>query len=190
MVEEASSGAKQNRKAKGEAWEWLKALGIAVILALLIRTFLFAPVLVSGSSMMPTLEDGERLIVSKLIYYIQSPKHGDIIVFHATEEKDYIKRVIATEGQTVEYRNDQLYIDGKPVDEPYLQQYKKEAKAAGYDVLTEDFREEKIPPGHIFVMGDNRRNSTDSRMIGPVPVNKVVGRSEFVIWPLNKMKFN
>ncbi|AMA72646.1 signal peptidase I [Aneurinibacillus thermoaerophilus] len=189
MVEETSSESTKKRKGKSEAWEWLKALGVAVVLALFIRTFLFAPFLVDGSSMMPTLENGERLIVNKLIYYIQDPKPGDIVVFHATREKDYIKRVIATEGQTVEVRNDQLYIDGKPVDESYLKQYKEEARAAGY-VLTEDFGPEKVPPGHIFVMGDNRRNSTDSRVIGPVPVKSVVGRSELIIWPLDKIRLN
>jgi len=189
MVDETSSETTKNKKGKSETWEWIKALGIAVVLALIIRTFLFAPFLVDGSSMMPTLENGERLIVSKLIYYIQEPKPGDIIVFHATKEKDYIKRVIATEGQTVEMRDDQLYIDGKPVDEPYLKQYKEQARAEGY-VLTEDFGPEKVPAGEIFVMGDNRRNSTDSRVIGPVPVENVVGRSELVIWPLNKIRLN
>jgi signal peptidase I len=189
MVEETSSESTKRKKAKNEAWEWIKALGIAVVLALIIRTFLFAPFLVDGSSMMPTLKNGERLIVNKLVYYIGKPQRGDIIVFHATKEKDYIKRVIATEGQTVEMKNDQLYIDGKAVDEPYLKQYKEEARAAGY-VLTEDFPAQKVPKGHIFVMGDNRRNSTDSRIIGPVPVDSVVGRSEFVIWPLGNIRFN
>jgi signal peptidase I len=189
MTDEASSETTKHKKGKSETWEWIKALGIAIILALIIRTFLFAPFLVDGSSMMPTLENGERLIVNKLIYYIQDPKPGDIIVFHATKEKDYIKRVIATEGQTVEMKNDQLYIDGKPVDEPYLKQYKERAKAAGY-LLTDNFGPVKVPQGDIFVMGDNRQNSTDSRIIGPVPVNTVVGRSELVIWPLNKIHFN
>ncbi|MBN6185853.1 signal peptidase I [Aneurinibacillus sp. BA2021] len=189
MVDETSSETGKRKKGKNEAWEWVKALGIAIVLALIIRTFLFAPFLVDGASMMPTLENEERLIVNKLIYYIQDPKPGDIIVFHATKEKDYIKRVIATEGQTVEVRDDQLYIDGKPVDEPYLEEYKKQAKAENY-VLTEDFGPEKVGKGEIFVMGDNRRNSTDSRVIGPVPVENVVGRSELIIWPLNKIRLN
>ncbi|CEH32016.1 signal peptidase I [Aneurinibacillus migulanus] len=189
MVDETSSEPIKKKKGKNEAWEWIKALGIAVVLALIIRTFLFAPFLVDGSSMMPTLENGERLIVNKLIYYIQDPKPGDIVVFHATKEKDYIKRVIATENQTVEMKDDQLYIDGKPVDEPYLKQYKEEAKAEGY-VLTDDFGPEKVPQGEVFVMGDNRRNSTDSRVIGPVPVKNVVGRSELIIWPLDKIRLN
>lgn len=189
MVDETSSETSKRKKGKNEAWEWIKALGIAIVLALVIRTFLFAPFLVDGASMMPTLENEERLIVNKLIYYIQEPKPGDIIVFHATKEKDYIKRVIATEGQTVEMKDDQLYIDGKPVDEPYLEEYKKQAKAENY-VLTEDFGPEKVGKGEIFVMGDNRRNSTDSRVIGPVPVKNVVGRSELIIWPLDKIRLN
>ena len=185
MTEQVS----QNGTAKNEVWEWIKALGIAIILALVIRSFLFAPFLVDGSSMMPTLENGERLIVNKLVYRLHGPEHGDIIVFHASETKDYIKRVIATEGETVEMKQDQLYINDKPVDEPYLREYKEQAKQQGY-VLTEDFPKQKIPAGHIFVMGDNRRNSQDSRMIGPVAVKEIVGRSEFVIWPLGKIRFN
>ncbi|BAU27578.1 signal peptidase I [Aneurinibacillus soli] len=185
MTEQSSP----NGEKKNEAWEWIKALGIAIILALIIRSFLFAPFLVDGSSMMPTLENGERLIVNKLVYHLNGPKRGEIVVFHASATKDYIKRVIATEGETVEMKNDQLYINDKPVDEPYLAQYKLQAKQQGYK-LTDDFPKQKIPAGHVFVMGDNRQNSQDSRIIGPVAIKEMVGRSEVVIWPYTKIRFH
>jgi signal peptidase I len=172
---------------KNEAWEWIKALGIAIALAFLIRTFLFAPFIVEGESMETTLHNGEKLVVNKAIYYLQPPQRGDIIVFHAEAKRDYIKRVIAVAGDTVEVRNDQLYINGKLVDEPYLAKNREAAKADG-EPLTGDVGPVKVPEGHIFVMGDNRRNSQDSRAIGPVNVDKVVGRAEFVFWPLSDIR--
>ncbi|HBI02583.1 MAG TPA: signal peptidase I, partial [Paenibacillaceae bacterium] len=125
-------------KKKNEVWEWIKALLIAGVLALVIRSYIFAPFLADGSSMMPTLENRERLIVNKFIYFLHTPQPGEIIVFHADAKKDYIKRVIATEGQTVEMRNDVLYIDGKGKEEPYLDRYKADARTKGI-LLTEDF---------------------------------------------------
>lgn len=174
-------------KKKNEVWEWIKALLIAGILAIVIRNFVFAPYLVEGLSMMPNLENNERLIVNKFVYFLHTPQPGEIVVFHATASKDYIKRVIATAGQTVEVRNDTLYIDGKVKEEPYLAQYRANAKAEGVP-LTDDFGPVKVPTGQIFAMGDNRRNSTDSRYIGPVDLSKVVGRADIIMWPLKKIK--
>ncbi|MEJ8544365.1 signal peptidase I [Brevibacillus borstelensis] len=179
MSEEVASS-----RTKNETWEWLKALGIAVILAFLIRTFLFAPFIVDGESMERTLHNNEKLVVNKAIYYLSQPKRGDIIVFHAEEKRDYIKRVVAVAGDTVEVKNDQLLINGKVVDEPYLEQNRKEA--AGMKIpLTDDFGPVQIGEGQIFVLGDNRLNSHDSRAIGPVPLDRVVGRAEFVFWPVS-----
>lgn len=178
----------QQEKPKNEVWEWLKALAIAVVLAFVIRSFLFAPFVVDGTSMMPTLHDRERLIVTKLIYFIQEPSRGDIIVFHATEERDYIKRVIAVGGDKIEMKADQLYINDQPVDEPYLDEFKQQALAEGYP-LTGDFGPIDVPEGEIFVMGDNRRNSKDSRAIGTVPLDTVVGRADVVFWPLTDFRF-
>ncbi|MGN7470265.1 signal peptidase I [Brevibacillus sp. SAFN-007a] len=180
MSEEVSSG----RTKKNELWEWTKALGIALILALLIRAFLFAPFIVEGESMETTLHNREKLVVNKAIYYLQEPKPGDIIVFHAEKTRDYIKRVIAVAGDTVEVKDDQLYVNGKRVEEPYLAQQKEQAKQQGEPYFTNDFPPVQIPDGHLFVMGDNRLNSHDSRAIGPVAVNTVVGRAEFTFWPI------
>ncbi|MGE7918246.1 signal peptidase I [Viridibacillus sp. NPDC093762] len=174
---------------KNSLWEWTKALFIAVGLAFIFRFFLFTPIIVEGESMMPTLESGERMIVSK----IGQPDRFDIIVFHATEDKDYIKRVIGIPGDHIEYKSDQLYINGQPHDEPYLNKYKSSLLDGG--TLTEDFTLEEytqmsvIPEGYVFVMGDNRRNSTDSRIIGLVPMNKIVGNADITIWPIDDIGF-
>lgn len=183
MSEEVTS----SRAKKNETWEWIKALGIAIILAFLIRTILFAPFIVEGESMENTLHNNEKLVVNKAIYYIEQPKRGEIIVFHAEPTRDYIKRVIAVAGDTVEVKNDQLYINGNPVAEPYLDHNREEAKRRGIP-LTEDFPPVKIPADHIFVMGDNRLNSHDSRAIGPVAVSTVVGRAEFTFWPFSDIR--
>ncbi|HJV44112.1 MAG TPA: signal peptidase I [Bacillota bacterium] len=179
----------KEEKKKNEIWEWSKALIIAVLLAFLIRTFLFAPFVVDGTSMMPNLHDRERLIVTKLVYYLEQPKRGEIVVFHATKERDYIKRVIAVGGDKIEVKNDQLYINDKPVDEPYLNEYRKQAHEQGVP-LTGDFdRPIVVPNGEIFAMGDNRRNSKDSRIIGTVKLEEVVGRADVVFWPLSAFRF-
>lgn len=172
------------------AWDWIKAIGVAVILAFVIRTYLFAPVVVDGESMLPNLKHGERLIMNKFVYLIGEPDPKDVVVFHATEEKDYIKRVIAVEGETVEMLDDQLYINGKPVAEPYLDKFKEIAKNEGRLPLTYDFGPITVPEGKIFVMGDNRQNSKDSRdpTVGPVSLEKVVGRAHFVFWPFNELR--
>lgn len=182
MSEEVASS-----RAKNETWEWLKALGIAIILAFIIRTFLFAPFIVDGESMEHTLHNNEKLVVNKAIYYLSEPKRGDIIVFHAEEKRDYIKRVVAVAGDTVEAKDDQLLINGKVVDEPYLAQNRKEA-AERKIPLTDDFGPFQIGEGQIFVLGDNRLNSHDSRAIGPVGLDRVVGRAEFVFWPFSDIR--
>ncbi|WP_102346962.1 signal peptidase I [Bacillus sp. Marseille-P3661] len=172
---------------KNEVWEWIKALGIAIILAAVIRYFLFAPIVVDGLSMMPTLHDHYRMIVNKISYKIGNPDRFDIVVFEATEDKDYIKRVIGLPGDHVAYKDDILYINGEPIDEPYLDQYKKEANGT----LTYDFTLEEVtglsevPEGHLFVLGDNRRFSKDSRIIGTISMDKIIGETNIVYWPLS-----
>ncbi len=176
------------KKEKSDLWEWIKALIIAFLLAALIRFVLFTPIVVDGESMMPTLESGERMIVNKLNYKVGDIQRFDIVVFHAPEKKDYIKRVIGVPGDTLEYKNDQLYINDKKVNETYLQDYKNQIVDGG--TLTEDFSlldytgKKIIPKGYYFVMGDNRRNSKDSRHIGLVSEEKIVGKASVVFWPI------
>jgi signal peptidase I len=174
-------------KKKNELWEWTKALLIAVALAAVIRYFLFAPIVVDGLSMMPTLKDQDRMIVNKFSYEIGAPKRFDIIVFHAPEGKDYIKRVIGLPGDTLEYKDDVLYINGKAYKEPYLDEYKKQVEdgpLTGSFTLEEKIGRKTVPKGELFVMGDNRRFSKDSRHIGTVPMSKVIGKTNMVYWPL------
>lgn len=177
-------------KSKNEVWEWIKALIIAVLLAGGIRYFLFAPIVVDGQSMMPTLEDNYRMIVNKIGYKIGKPERFDIIVFHATEEKDYIKRVIGLPGDYIEYKDDVLYINGEPIEEPYLDKYKKETEGAlTYDFTLEEVTGlEKVPEGQLFVLGDNRRFSKDSRIIGTIEMDQVLGKTNLVYWPPSDFK--
>lgn len=173
-------------KAKNEVWEWIKAIAIAVGLAFLIRTFLFAPFIVEGESMETTLHNAEKLLVNKAIYFLREPERGEIVVFHAEPTRDYIKRVIAIPGDTIEIRNDTLYINGEVVPEPYLEENRK--RLQDDFALTEDIEPLTVGEGQIYVMGDNRRNSKDSRTIGPVDIDSVVGRAEFVFWPLSNIR--
>ncbi|MCM3078860.1 signal peptidase I [Brevibacillus invocatus] len=184
MSEEVTS----SRAKKNESWEWIKALVIAILLALLIRTFLFAPFIVQGASMETTLHNNEKLVVNKAIYLIQDPKPGEIIVFHADETRDYIKRVIAVAGDRVEVKDDQLLVNGKIVEEPYLERKEERAKEQGELRFTHDFPPVEVPEGHLFVMGDNRLNSEDSRVIGPIATSTVVGRAEFTFWPIGQIR--
>ena len=172
--------------------EWTKALLIAVALAAFIRYFLLAPIVVDGTSMLPTLKDQDKMIVNKLGYMIGEPERFDIIVFHAPDNRDYIKRVIGLPGDQVSYKNDILYVNGKALEEAYLQENKQQFMDGP---LTEPFTltdipegAETVPKGHLFVMGDNRRNSRDSRDIGFVPLEEVVGKTNIVFWPLERIR--
>jgi len=182
----------KTEKEKNELWEWTKALLIAFAIAAFIRYFLFTPIVVDGDSMMPTLENGDRMIVNKFSYKIGEPERFDIVVFHAPKQKDYIKRVIGLPGDYVEYKDDQLYINGEAIDEPYLDAYKAQISEGN---LTGDFSLKDIDPsldvipeGHVFVMGDNRRFSKDSRHIGIVDQKEIIGNTSIIFWPLNEIE--
>lgn len=170
-----------SKRGNDETWEWVQALAIAVILALVIRYLVFSPFSVSGPSMLSTLHDGDLLIVNKVIYHFREPKPGEVVVFHATENKDYIKRVIALPGQTVSAQNNMVRVNGKSIEEPYIDEGNR----------TADFEPVTVPKGHVFVMGDNRMNSSDSRSpeLGPVPIDSIVGRADLVFWPANDFSF-
>lgn len=191
-MSKGDSYVEKTEKEKNELWEWTKALLIAFAIAAFIRYFLFTPIVVDGDSMMPTLENGDRMIVNKFSYKIGEPERFDIVVFHAPEQKDYIKRVIGVPGDFVEYKDDQLYINGEPIDEPYLDAYKAEISEGN---LTGDFSLKDIDPsldvipeGYVFVMGDNRRFSKDSRHIGIVEQKEIIGNTSIIFWPLNEIE--
>lgn len=173
-----------------EIWSWVRAVAIAVVIALLIRHFIFNNYVVRGESMMPTLQDGNRLIVNQIDYSIGTPHRFDIVVFHATKTDDYVKRIIGLPGDMISYRNDQLYINGKPVQEPYLNRYKKQLPKGG--LLTPDFNlkektgQLRVPKGEVWVMGDNRQNSEDSRYFGFVDEKQVIGKVDIRYWPFQE----
>lgn len=179
-------------KKKNEAFEWIKALGVAVIIALVIRTFFFTNYVVEGQSMMPTLQDGNRLIVNKINYDISQPDRFDIVIFHHSETDDYVKRVIGLPGDRIRYENDILYVNGNKMKEPYLRPNKKQIVTG---TLTADWTLKqmtghmRVPEGKLFVMGDNRRNSIDSRSFGFVDMDQVVGQVNLRYWPLEQFNF-
>ena len=132
------------------------------------------------------------MIVNKFSYVIGEPKRFDIIVFQAPEGKAYIKRVIGLPGDKVEYKEDTLYINGKAYAEAYLDEYK--AKLIDGGPLTEPFTlkdiidQETIPKDHLFVMGDNRRFSKDSRHIGVISYDKILGKTNIIYWPMKDVR--
>jgi signal peptidase I len=175
---------------KNEGIEWLKALGIGLIIFVFIRTFFFSNYEVDGESMKPTLQDGNMLVVNKIGYQIGKLNRFDVIVFHANEEDDYVKRIIGLPGDQIEYRDDELYINGQKMEEKYLEKYRNHHlgnRLTGDFTLIELTGEEVVPEGKIFVLGDNRLRSWDSRHFGFISVDKVVGKVNLRYWPLNDM---
>jgi signal peptidase I len=188
---------------------------MALILAVLIKTFLVQAFFIPSPSMVPTLQKGDRVLVTKIPYYVGEPKRGDVIVFEEPDpqrradddrglvggavhwltqtlgvakpdQEDYIKRVIGLPGDEVEGKRGKVYVNGVAIEEPYLVQD------------TGDFDAVKVPEGMLFVMGDNRSNSLDSRYglgvnptkqqgVGFIPIEKVVGKAFFIAWPPSRM---
>ncbi|MBH0229253.1 signal peptidase I [Halobacillus yeomjeoni] len=173
--------------------DWIKAFIIAAVLAIIVRVFLFAPVVVEGPSMLPTLHSGDHLIVSKINYTVGSPERFDVVVFHATEKKDYIKRVIGLPGDHVSYENNQLYVNGEKMSEPFFDEAGAESENGQFDTRNFTIEQlpganEEVPEGHILVLGDNRNNSTDSRMLGMIPMEQVVGEAIIAYWPMDRIQ--
>ncbi|MNH99196.1 Signal peptidase I T [compost metagenome] len=181
---------KNPRKPKNEVLEWIKAIAIALVLVILIRWLLFKPFIVDGPSMQPNFHTGERVIVNEILYDIRSPQRGEVIVFHVPSEgRDFIKRVIGVAGDTVKVEGDVVTVNGKPVNESYIQgaideAHNNNALYNNKNFPNEEFTDGTVPEGHVFVMGDNRSDSTDSRMIGYVPLGDIVGRADLIFWPV------
>ncbi|PGT81733.1 signal peptidase I [Bacillus sp. AFS040349] len=173
---------------KSKMWEWTKAIVLAVGLAMIIRIFLFEPYLVEGSSMDPTLHDGDRLFVNKTLKFIGEIDKGDIVIIDGKEENiRYVKRVIGVPGDKVSAQDGKVYVNGTVIKEPYLDSNEKEAESIGID-LTDDFEEIEVPNGNYFVMGDNRLNSMDSRNgLGLIEKDRILGKSEFIFFPFDHL---
>ncbi|MFB6465255.1 signal peptidase I [Cytobacillus sp. Hz8] len=176
---------------KKEGIEWIKAFGIGLIIFVFIRAFFFSNYVVDGESMKPTLEDGNKLVVNKIGYHLGEFHRFDVIVFHANKKDDYVKRIIGLPGDKIEYRKDQLYINGKEFAEPYLEKYRKDHRGG---IITGDFTLNEltgstvVPQGKLFVLGDNRLVSYDSRQFGFVNVDQIVGKVNLRYWPLDHMQ--
>jgi signal peptidase I len=178
---------------------------VAFVLALLIKSFLLQAFYIPSESMEPTLEVGDRVLVNKVVYRLHPPRRGDVVVFadpdpepapdrnpvsafwhwlteglgvSTSPEKDFIKRVIGLPGETVEVKRGEVFIDGQRIDEPYLGPIEDD----------DDYGPVEVPPDSLFVMGDNRPNSNDSRRgLGFIPYDKVIGKAFVVIWPPSRV---
>jgi len=146
----------------------------AVLIALLINLFLAQATVVEGQSMEPSLHNSERVIVEKITYRLfHGPRRGDIVVLRdPAGDTLLIKRVVALPGETVAVRGGQVFVDGEPLEEPWA-----------YRQGGPDYPPTEVPPLHVFVLGDNRPHSNDSRSFGPVPIDRIVGRAWLVYWP-------
>lgn len=184
LKESYESAISKNRYIKYFVKEWLEPLAIALVLALLIRTFIVEPFKIPSGSMRMTLIEKDRILVNKFEYDFSEPERGDVIVFKFPEDpkRDFIKRMIAKGGETVEIRDGDIYVDGKIVTEP-----SKIRQTYYYNRDDWDYgkRGQKIvvPEDHYFVLGDNSANSRDSRSWGFVPKKNLKGRAFFIYWP-------
>ncbi len=175
---------KENTKSNSlgeEAKDWVVSIVAAVVMALLIRTFIVELYIVDGPSMRPTLQHEERLIVNKFIYRVRNPEKGEILIFKYPRDtsRDFIKRVIATGGDTIEIKDGRVYVNDQMLKEDYI----LEKTRTEYPKVT-------VPEGTVFVMGDNRNNSDDSRFadVGFVPLDLIKGKAVVVFWPLDNMQ--
>lgn len=167
--------------------DWIVVIIVALLASFVMRTYVLANFVVSGHSMDTTLDSGDRVLVNKLSYRLHAPNRGDVVVLHGSTgavDRDLIKRVIALESETIEIRNCEVRIDGAVLEEPYLDAV--EAGDCGGDVAPV-----LVPDGHVFVMGDNRCCSSDSRspQLGPVDIDDIVGRAFVVIWPIGHWRW-
>ncbi len=169
-------------------WTVIKYTFVAGTIALMIRGFLLIPVPVAGNSMKDTLHQGDMVVVEK----ISAIERFDIVVFQLSDGTTYIKRVIGLPGETVSYQDDQLYIDGKKVDEPFLEKTVREDEETipfTYDFTFEELMGvEKLGKDSYFVIGDNRRLSKDSRSFGAISGNNILGKARLVYYPFKHFK--
>jgi signal peptidase I len=148
----------------------------AILIALLIHLFLAQATRVYGQSMEPNIHENQRLVIEKVSYHLHGPRRGDVIVLHDPSggPELLIKRVVGLPGEKITLADGKVYVDGRPLSEPYLQQ------------VTQWGRSWVVPPLHVFVMGDNRGASRDSRSFGPVPMVDIVGHAAFRYWPFEQ----
>jgi signal peptidase I len=166
-------------------WENFQILFVALILALLVRSYIAEPRFIPSDSMIPTLQVGDRLVVEKVSYRLHSPEFGDIIVFDPppqlqelgyARDQAFIKRIIGKPGQTVEVKSGKVFVDGQPLKESYI------AESPKYNMLPAT-----VPEDSYFVMGDNRNNSNDSHVWGFLPKDFILGRAWVRFYPFDRI---
>ncbi|HET6954804.1 MAG TPA: signal peptidase I, partial [Acidimicrobiales bacterium] len=181
-----SVGTPPPRSLRRTILEWVAVIGGGVLIALVVEAFFVQAFWIPSPSMVPTLEVGDRVLVNKLSYKLHDVHRGDVVVFrrppaasHGGEDeiKDLIKRVIAVEGDTIEGRDGKVYVNGERIEEPYLVD----------DTATDNLPLTTIPEGKVFVMGDNRTDSEDSRVFGPIDEDSIVGRAVVKVLPLSDL---
>jgi signal peptidase I len=176
---ENSPGGQRSGQGRGVMHSWLRDLVVSVVASALIIIFLYQPVRVEGTSMLPVLEDQDRLFINKLAYRVGEIHRGDVVVFlyPHDHEKSYIKRVIAGPGDTLKIDHGQVFVNGAAVKEPYVP--KRFADDRSQPEMT-------VPAHEYFVMGDHRSISSDSRDFGPVSRELIYGKAAFVYWPMDQ----
>jgi signal peptidase I len=167
-------------KRKRVLWSWSRDLLLALAFSALFIVFLYQPVRVEGTSMLPGLQDQERIFINKFVYKLEPIEHGDIVVFHYPFDpsKSYIKRVIGISGDRVRIVEGQVYVNGRPLKEAYV---------PGEYFDYRSLAEVTVPEHSYFVLGDHRSLSNDSRDFGPVGENYIYGKAVFVYWPMEKL---
>jgi signal peptidase I len=199
--ESAAAAAQPTGRARSKSLvrEYSEAIVVAVVLALVIRAFLVQAFTIPSGSMMDTLLIGDYILVNKLLYGpevpltgvhvpgFRDPARGDIIVFKypADESRDFIKRIVAVGGETVQVRDNHVYVDGRLLDEPYVRPGSFPAAPSGHCGYLYGCEPITVPPGSYFVMGDNRDNSQDSRYWGFVKQEKIRGKAFLIYWSWN-----
>ena len=160
--------------------EWVVIIGGAFLVAFVVKTFLIQAFFIPSGSMLPTLHEDDRVLVNKLSYDLHDVNRGDLVVFERPEGqsagqiRDLIKRVVGLPGERIEQRDGRVYIDGQLLEEPYLED----------GTETTNLEPQTVPEGHVFVMGDNRDDSMDSRVFSAIDEDLIVGRAFVRVWPL------
>lgn len=176
-------------------WQQYKYVFIIVVSIVLVRLYVITPVVVAGPSMMPTLMNEDKIYVNKLTPIVGEYERFDVVVFTSKEGPLYVKRIIGLPGETVEFNNDQLYINGKQLNESFLNEVRtniSHGNLTGNFSLNELYNIKEIPENMYFVLGDNRLNSNDSRepeLVGLVDKDDILGKAELVIFPFNHFHF-